>query len=131
MKMKKVLAALFIVCLILSTLALAETKSYKFAVVPTNTTNEYQVGARALKADNEQKYYVTTTSNGFPDKRAMFYISCDDSGALISNTIKNSGNATYKKTASADLYYKLAYRTGRKSSDPDTMCYVVEGRWTP
>lgn len=131
MKMKKVLAALFIVCLILSTLALAETKSYKFAVVPTNTTDEYQVGAKAQKADSEQRFYVTTTSNGFPDKRNMFYISCDDSGALISNTIKNSGNATYKKTATAGQDYKLAYRTGRKSSDPDTMCYIVEGRWTP
>ena len=94
--MKKVLAALFIVCLILSTLALAETKSFRFVVVPTNTTNEYQVGARALKSDNEQRFYVTTTSNGFPDNRAMFYISCNDSGALISNTVRNTGNAAYK-----------------------------------
>lgn len=129
--MKKVLAALFIVCLILSTIALAETKSFKFAVVPTNTTDEYQVGAKARKADNEQKYYVTTTSNGFPDNRAMFYISCNDSGAFISNTIKNTGNAAYTETAPKNKYYKLAYRTGRKSSDPETMCYVVEGRWTP
>ena len=131
MKMKKVLAALFIVCLILSTLALAETKSFRFVVIPTNTTDEYQVGAREVKSDNEQRFYVTTTSNGFPDNRAMFYISCNDSGALISNTVRNTGNATYKQTAPKDKHYKLAYRTGRKPSDPETMSYIVEGRWTP
>ncbi len=131
MKMKKVLAALFIVCLILSTLAIAETKEYSFAVVPTNTTDEYQVGAKATKADGEQRFYVRTTSNGFPDKRNMFYISCDNSGKFISNTVKNTGNAAYTEIATSGQYYKLAYRTGRKSSDPDTMCYIVEGRWTP
>lgn len=129
--MKKVLAGLFIVCLILSTLALAETKEFSFAVVPTPSAQEYQVGARASKADSEQRFYVTTTSNGFPDKRAMFYISCNDNGKFISNTVKNSGNATYKETATAGQYHKLAYRTARKSSDPETMCYVVKGRWTP
>lgn len=129
--MKKLLTTLCIVCLILSAIALAETKEFSFAVVPTPSTNEYQVGARAKKADSEQRFYVTTTSNGFPDSRAMHYISCDDSGALISNSIKNSGSATYKTTASANLYYKLAYRTARKSSDPETMCYIVKGRWTP
>ena len=131
MKMKKILAALFIVCLILSTLALAETLPYKFAVVPSRSVHEYQVGARATKADDEQRFYVKTTSNGFPDKRAMFYISCNDDGAFISNTVKNTGNAAYTETAPKSKYYKLAYRTGHKSSDPDTMCYIVEGRWTP
>lgn len=129
--MKKLLTTLCIVCLILSAIALAETKEFSFAVVPTPSVHEYQVGARATKADSEQRFYVRTTSNGFPDSRAMFYISCSDNGKFISNTVKNTGNAAYTETATAGSYYKLAYRTACKTSDPDTMCYIVEGRWTP
>lgn len=129
--MKKLIAFALILCFALTTCAIAERVYYTFAVVPSSSVYEYQVGARGTKSDNEQNFYVTTTSNGFPDGRAMFYISCNSTGQLVSNTIRNSGSAAYTTTATQGAAYMLAYRTARQSGDSDTLCCLVEGRWNP
>ena len=129
--MKKFFAALLLICLLLSAYALAETITFSFAVVPTSTVYDYQVGASGTKGDSEQRFYVTTLTNGFSDNRDIYYISCSDSGALISNVITNSGRASYNTTAVAGGTYRLAYRTNRKSTDSSTYCCLVTGRWNP
>lgn len=129
--MKKFFAALLLVCLLISAYALAETIEFSFVVVPTSSMYDYQVGASGTKADGEQRFYVTTVSNGFSDNRDIYYISCDSSGALISNVITNSGRATYNATAVAGGTYRLAHRTNRKSTDSAMYCGLVTGRWTP
>lgn len=129
--MKKRIAFALVLCFVLSACAVAERVTFKFAVVPTNSAYDYQVGARGTKGDSEQKFYVTTTKNGFPDGRDMYYISCDGTGRLISGIVVNNGSADYGTTAPAGDSYMLAYRTSKRTGDSDTLCCIVEGRWNP
>ena len=131
LSMKKRIAFALVLCFVLSACAVAERVSFKFAVVPTSSAYEYQVGARGSKADNEQRFYVKTEKNGFPDGRDMYYISCDATGRLVSGIVVNSGNAEYGTMATAGGDYMLAYRTSKRTGDSDTLCCIVEGRWNP
>ena len=130
--MKKFFAILLLMIFALSSIsALADKVNFTFAVVPTSSAYEYQVGARGKKSDSEQNFYVTTSSNGFSDGRNIYYIACNSTGALIGGIVTNSGSAAYSSTAYANQYYMLAYRTGRTSSDSATLCCLVSGRWNP
>lgn len=129
--MKKRIAFALALCLMFSACAFAQRVSFKFAVVPTSSAYDYQVGARGTKGDGEQRFYVTTERNGFPDGRDMYYISCDATGRLISGIVVNSGNAEYGTMATEGSEYMLAYRTSKRTGDSDTFCCIVEGRWNP
>ena len=130
--MKKFFAILLLMIFVLSSIsALAEKINFTFAVVPTSSAYEYQVGARGMKSDNEQNFYVTTTSNGFSDGRTIYYIACNSTGTLVGGIVANTGSAAYSSTAYANQYYMLAYRAGRLGTDSSTLCCLVSGRWNP
>ncbi len=133
--MKKIitlsLAIIFIVSL--SAAALAETVSFSFSLMPPAESISFP----AKKADNEQNFYVTTTSHNLRDGDAFWY------GPRLNGEPMSTGlKFTNKKAAPQKQPYSKRANPGstlelrgnsRKSDINSGSLYTIKtsGRWTP
>lgn len=135
--MKKFFALILLVCMLAMTVvtASAETKNYSFSLTPTSSANGYRYGYAGTKADNENRYYVTQTTNSFGN-RTIYYRAVYTNGTglsevsnIITMTSNTSKNASYIKSVAAGDKYALAAIV--KANGIDDVNRSVSGRWTP
>lgn len=130
------LVALVSLLALCSSAALAETKTYSYALKPQSDIKYFSYGHVASKADNEGAYYVTQTATYF-GSRPIFYraVYPDGTGLYeVSKAIKMTRNgsksASYTISVWAGREFSLGAIVAADGTD-DTTRHIIRGRWTP
>lgn len=129
--MKKIIACMIVLSVLMSSVAFANTVDFKFDLRPTDMENDFATD------DNEARFYVTQESTTYPmsSSNPIYYRAAKDNVYVeyVSNYITMTSNsrmyASYKMDVKAYETFELVCRV--KYNPFDFEDYRAEGKWTP
>ena len=137
--MKKIIACMIVLSVLMSNVAFVNTVDFEFSLRPTDMENDFVIDEKSTgyKNDNEARFYVTQESTTYPmsSSNPIYYRAAKDKIYIeyVSNYIPMTSNsrkyASYKMDVEAYETFKLACRVKYNPFDFGT--YTAEGRWTP
>ena len=133
--MNKLISLLLTIVMLcgLAGMSLADTDEFDFHVTPPNEV----FSGTVRKADNEQRFYVTTDSINLKSGDAFWYgprlgATVMSSGLRITRSSNPRQSYSYSKTAEPNKYYRLRGNSRLQDITSGSVYQIdASGRWTP